>query len=397
MQSQDLWDNCGGNDSNTHETSTLSHSKKKETSSQNARQSKAEVYHLTENHDGLTLAGALRQLKNASWNEAKKWISKRQTQVNGNLCLDEARRVNDGDVVKLHAQPLAKPVETKDIRIAHLDEHLIVLEKPAGVTTVRHFNERKISTRRKQLQPTVEEMLPPLLAKILKLRWPPLPPKGMNRGKRHTNQTRGKQTPGHIHNAKKLPPELQVFPVHRLDRDTSGLMLFARTKFAEQKLVSMFRRHTIQRQYTAFCVGTIEPQEIRSMLVRDRGDGSRGSLREGEESDQPSAEAITHILKSDAIADEKYSKLLCKLETGRTHQIRIHLAEAGHPICGDKIYFKSADGTVTKDSSNAPRHALHSHSLEFTHPATGEHLKFHMPLPKDLVDWVKKVDPKPEQ
>lgn len=332
----------------------------------------------------MTLAAALRSVNaDLSWGQVKKWIARRHIQVNGNLCLDEARRVQSGDVVKYYSAALAKPVETRDVRIAHLDDHLLVVEKPAGLTTVRHFNERKLSTRRRQLQPTLEEMLPPLLAKILRLRWPPLPPRGMNRGKRHTNQARGREKPGHIHNSKKLPPELQVLPVHRLDRDTSGLMLFARTHVAEQRLISMFRRHTIQRLYTVICHGEIEPQTIESELVRDRGDGIRGS--KAEDSDEPGLPAVTHIVESDPIADGRFSKLTCKLETGRTHQIRIHLSEAGHAICGDKIY---------SDDSNCDgiaRQALHSHSLEFTHPITGEHLKFRMPLPKDLGDWLKRV------
>ncbi|MEZ6149285.1 MAG: hypothetical protein R3C09_04115 [Pirellulaceae bacterium] len=143
----------------------------------------ATVYHLGLRHAGLTLAAALKELvPGTSWSTAKGWIARRQVQVNGNLCLDEARRVNEKDVVKLWQQPLPRPVDTRDLRIAHIDEHLIVVEKPAGVTSVRHFAERKISTRRRQLQPTLEELLPPVLAKLQQLRWPPAP-LGMNKGK----------------------------------------------------------------------------------------------------------------------------------------------------------------------------------------------------------------------
>lgn len=358
------------------------------------------VYHLSDEHDGLTLAAALKSIGDASsWGQVKKWLAKRHVQVNGNLCLDEARRVTPKDVIKLWNEPLEKPVDATSIRIVHLDDHILVVEKPAGITSVRHFNERKISTRRRQLQPTLEELLPPVLAKMQHLRWPPLPPKGMNRGRMTTNLQRKKQ-PDNIHNAKKLPPELQVFAVHRLDRETSGLMLFARHRAAEQKLVGMFRRHTIQRRYVTYCSGKIEPQELRSQLVRDRGDGLRGSLPAdaSEETQQAALEAVSHILKSEPLihADSgaPYSRLILKLETGRTHQIRIHLSEAGHPVCGDTIYHQLASGTRIPDTSSAPRQALHSDHLEFTHPITGEHLKFTMPLPRDLSNWVKRVFPK---
>ncbi|MEM7474408.1 MAG: RluA family pseudouridine synthase [Planctomycetota bacterium] len=355
------------------------------------------VYHLRQEHDGQTLAAVLKELaEDASWGQVKKWIQRRQIQVNGNLCLDEARRVSSKDVVKWFAQSLSKPIEVADIRIAHLDDYLVVVEKPAGVTSVRHFHEQRISTRRRQLQPTLEELLPPVLAKMQRLRWPPLPPVGMNRGKRNTNQSRNERKPSHVQNSKKLPPELQIFPVHRLDRDTSGLMLFARTHAAEQKLVGMFRRHTVRRQYQAFCKGTVDPQQIRTWLIRDRGDGVRGSLDQDPSAEEQGAalEAITHILASEPIvpkSNQAYSQLTCRLETGRTHQIRIHLAELGHPICGDKIYHKLADGQVIEDASQAPRHALHSHLLEFTHPFSGEHLRFEMPLPADLKQWLKRL------
>ena len=367
-----------------------------------ANPQQATVYHLSSEHDGLTLAAALKAVTpDASWGEVKKWIRGRQIQVNGNLCLDDARRVSDKDVVKRWSEPREKPVEAGDLRIVHLDEWLLVVEKPAGITSVRHVQERRISTKRRQLQPTLEELLPRVLARVQKLRWPPLPPKGMNRGRNNTNFARGRQSSKQVHNAKKLPPELQVFPVHRLDRDTSGLMLFARQRLAEQRLVSMFRRHTIQRQYVAFCHGNVEEQRFESWLVRDRGDGKRGSildedrqrLEAGDQQDTPPTHhAVTHIVASKMITESPspVCKVRCKLETGRTHQIRIHLSESGHPLCGDKIYGQDDQPTLPVQ---APRQALHSDRLEFTHPFTGEHLRFQMALPKDLKSWLARLQP----
>lgn len=392
----------------------------------------ATVYHLSSEHEGQTIAAVLKALQeNATWGQVKKCVTGRHVQINGNLCVDEARRVTEKDVVKVFAEPLPKPVQARDIRIVYVDEHLLVVEKPAGVTSVRHAAERQFSTRRRQLQPTLEELIPPALAKKLHLRWPPLPPKGMNRG-RHSNNLQRRGSRKVIQNAKKLPPELQIFPVHRLDRDTSGLMVFARTRQMEQKLIVMFRRHKVQRDYVAFCHGAIKPQTIQSWLVRDRGDGLRGSLGESATDDEraEALEAITHIHQSEVVSpteshfnsntgpddsqseldaaflakhdasDAKspspeklpaISKLRLQLETGRTHQIRIHLSEAGHPICGDKIYGSPTGHPQNQSSLEPTRQALHSDSLSFTHPLTGEAHKFHMPLPQDLKHWLTKV------
>lgn len=378
----------------------------------------ATVYHLNSEHNGQTIAAVLKSLQeNATWGQVKKCVTGRHVQINGNLCVDEARRVTEKDVVKVFAEPLPKPIEARHIRIVHIDDHLVIVEKPAGITSVRHVAERQFSTRRRQLQPTLEELVPPALAKKLHLRWPPLPPKGMNRG-RHSNNMNRRGSRKVIQNAKKLPPELQIFPVHRLDRDTSGLMVFARSRQMEQKLIVMFRRHKVQREYVAFCVGEIKPQTIQSWLVRDRGDGQRGSLADSASDEERSEalEAVTHVRKSEVVsqlqnsdrqlesvanptdpkgsiglpsaASSAISKLRLQLETGRTHQIRIHLSEAGHPICGDKIY-----GAPLEHFTEPARQALHSESLTLTHPFTGETLKFHMPLPQDLKHWLAKLKP----
>jgi 23S rRNA pseudouridine1911/1915/1917 synthase len=86
-----------------------------------------------------------------------------------------------------------------------------------------------------------------------------------------------------------------------------------------------------------------------------------------------------------------YTVVECQLETGRTHQIRIHLSEAGHPLCGDKVYRGPYPGKPTSDESGAPRVALHAAELAFEHPITGETLKFVMPLPADLAAFVNRL------
>ena len=158
-------------------------------------------------------------LPGKSWSEIRRLLQGRRIMLNGNLCVDSRKRLGGKDVVKVLVQPLPAPVREQDVRIRHLDLHVIVVEKPAGTTSTRHDEERESSGRRRQLQPTLDEMLPRLIAKL-------------ERG-------RGKGGPR------------PVRAVHRLDRETSGLMVFARTAKAQKHLEHQFRRHTVQRRYLA--------------------------------------------------------------------------------------------------------------------------------------------------
>ncbi len=96
--------------------------------------------------------------------------------------------------------------------------------------------------------------------------------------------------------------------------------------------------------------------------------------------------AITHVKPIERIGD--YTLVECRLETGRTHQIRIHLAEAGHPVCGEKVYNRPLFGKPIEDNSGAPRLCLAAVELGFIHPVTGEPMNFEIPLPRDLMDFV---------
>ena len=102
---------------------------------------------------------------------------------------------------------------------------------------------------------------------------------------------------------------------------------------------------------------------------------------------QVGKEAITHVSIVERLTG--YTLIECRLETGRTHQIRIHLSEAGHPICGDRVYVKRFNATAFDDRSGAPRLALHATELGFAHPASGAALRWEMPLPPDLVKFVE--------
>lgn len=311
-----------------------------------------QIFRVAGDQAGAALAGALRQwLPQVSWNDVRRLIKSRHVTVSGNLCLDAGRRLQAGEVVKLLARPAAAVPTERDVRIRYVDEHLIVVEKPAGMTSIRHPEERRWPTRRRQLQPTLDEVLPRLAAAVKV---------------RGATEKRPRGIP------------VPVRPVHRLDRDTSGLMVFARTVRAERSLGEQFRQHTIERRYLALVLGSVGAQRIESYLTRDRGDGRRGSTPHP----QQGKHAVTHVTPVERL--NGYTLVECRLETGRTHQIRIHLSEAGHPVCGDKIYFSPYQGPPRHDRSGAQRLALHAGVLGFSHPLSGEALRFEMPLPADM-------------
>lgn len=157
--------------------------------------------------------------------------------------------------------------------------------------------------------------------------------------------------------------------VHRLDKPASGIVVITRTVDAQRILQSQFRAHTIHRSYLARVMGTVpwDRKTIVSRLVKDRGDGLKGTAPYGR---QGGKEATTHI--EVLHRGEKTSLLRCRLETGRTHQIRIHCAEAGHPIVGEAVYIRDHKGPWVKDN----RLLLHATELGFYHPVTEEMLRF---------------------
>jgi 23S rRNA pseudouridine1911/1915/1917 synthase len=288
-----------------------------------------------------------------SWSQARRMVEARRVKLDGEVCLDPARRLREGVVVEVLGKPATPPKQHELVAVRYLDEHVVVVEKPSGVATVRHPAERAWTARRKALHPTLEDLVPGLIARA-----------------------EGRRRKGPL-------PRLRA--VHRLDKDTSGLVVFARTVAAERGLGKQFKAHTVTRRYLAVVPGYLAPQRIATLLVRDRGDGRRGST------DLPAAgkEAVTLVEVVERLPG--YTVLGCRLETGRTHQIRIHLAERGHPVCGDKVYHIQRDGSVRPDASRAPRLALHAAELGFTHPATGNELHWTMPLPPDLEAFLARL------
>ncbi len=207
------------------------------------------------------------------------------------------------------------------IRILFEDDSLIVVDKPAGLLTMASESER---------EKTVYAAL----------------------------RSRA--------NAKR--PAEQIFIVHRLDREASGLLVFAKTIPAKEDLQSQFKDHSAGRQYIAVVEGRVTPDQftIQSYLAENAAFRVYSA-----KSEKAGKRAITHLRV--VKRTPRTSLLEVRLETGRKHQIRVHLAERGHPIVGDKMY-----GARVK----AGRLALHGTRLEFRHPQTGALMQFDSPPPK---------------
>ena len=188
--------------------------------------------------------------------------------------------------------------------------------------------------------------------------------------------------------------------VHRLDKDTSGVMIVAKNRVAYQSLVAQFKKRSVEKEYVALAWGNVTPDKgvIDRPVGRHRSDRKRMSSKYFS---SKSREALTEWaveerfkLESKAQAYPMVSLLRLRPRTGRTHQIRVHLADSGHPLVGDSVYGKKLNiaGRMLSDDSGVdsfPRHALHAERLTINHVRTGQRTQFVAPLPKDLTDLLR--------
>lgn len=332
-----------------------------------------------------TIAAVLKARLGLSWTRVRSLIVGRHVRIGGQVEADPTRRcrpglrvavaahVLDRDLVdrisareqrfSRDAKPKAKPepkaapkpkpkfdvtpkpvLPTFDVEIVYADDEIVIANKPAGLTTMRHKDEaEEFGAGKRFLPKTLADLLPGLLG----------------------------------------TPNRKLIAVHRIDRDTSGLVAFARTKTAAAHLIDQFRRHSAEREYLALTRGIPASQRIQSSLVRDRGDGRRGS-GEGEDAKR----AVTHVRVAERLGD--FAAVSCKLETGRTHQVRIHLGEAGTPLCGERVYDRPVNGEPVPDTSGAKRPMLHAGTLGVVHPETGESMTWSVPPSADFAGlWAK--------
>lgn len=161
--------------------------------------------------------------------------------------------------------------------------------------------------------------------------------------------------------------------VHRLDKETTGLIVVAKTDAAHLALARQFANKTAGRVYVAVVHGDLEQERLRieALIGRDPKNRKRMAV------DPKGKPAVTHVMRLARL--EKGTLVACKLETGRTHQIRVHLAAAGHPVVGDPVYGKREDA--------APAMMLHAARLSFVHPASGKRMEFTKAPPGDFEGW----------
>jgi 23S rRNA pseudouridine1911/1915/1917 synthase len=289
---------------------------------------------------GTTLAAFLRQRLGSSWNRAREHVATGKVFVDGACSTDAGMRLDAGQTIALRMNA-PRPRSTRPaVRIVHEDAHVVIIDKPAGVSSVP-YEERESGTA----------------MDLLREAW----------RRKYPDATR---VPLHV--------------VHRIDKATSGLLAFAKTKRAEIGLAAQLRRHSVDRAYLCVAHGTVRPGRIESRLVRDRGDGLRGSARHA----QQGKRAVTHVEVLEALAGASLCRV--RLETGKTHQIRIHLAEQGHPLVGETVYVRDylAAGHTPIPS---PRLLLHAATLGFDHPVTGQRVFVEAPLPPDFAQALERL------
>ena len=309
---------------------------------------------------GRPLDGVVRTLYGVSWGDARKWIASGKVRVDGEPVTDGLKYVRAGSRLSLtmNAPRMAKGLVLDDAAIVHVDAHVVVVNKPSGVSTIPFEGKTALrasgGTRGATSdRETLDELVRAWLSKRMK------------KGERDTR------------------PSLGV--VHRLDKETSGVLVFTRTWLAKESLAGQFRAHTVHRRYLAIAHGVVQPRTIRSQIVADRGDGLRGTLRNARGRGGEGQVAITHVEVVEAL--DGATLIACRLETGRTHQIRVHLSEAGHPIVGERVYVRG----YVPPQIPAPRLMLHAAELGFMHPQTNVEVRFERPPPADFQETLARL------
>lgn len=269
----------------------------------------------------------------------KALVSAGAVEVDGRQERDPARKMKGGEAVSV-AIPEARPSEAVGqdipIDIVFEDEHLLVVDKPAGLV----------------VHPAAGNLDGTLVNALL------------HHCAGRLSGIGGVARPG---------------IVHRIDKDTSGLLVVAKTDRAHAGLAAQFQKHTIGRRYQAVVSGLPTPPAGRIETHLDRSDGNRQKISVVQA--PRGRHAITHFRVVKPL--NKAALVECRLETGRTHQVRVHMAHIGHPLVGDPVYGQGRLADVCR-ALGFRRQALHAARLDFEHPITREILAFESPTPPDI-------------
>ena len=284
----------------------------------------------TVDQPGATLAAFVKARTGVPWSVAKRQIATGKVFVDGACATAVDLQLAAGQQVELRAGAPRPRDPMREGALVHDDAHVVVIDKPSGVSSVP-YEDRETGTA----------------MDLIRGAW-------RREGKPAT--------------------QIALHVVHRIDRATSGLLMFAKTKSAELGLAAQLRAHTVTRSYLCVAHGAVAGGRIESYLVRDRGDGLRGSTTRIDQGKR----AITHVDARESLRNATLCAV--RLETGKTHQIRIHLAEAGHPLVGEPVYIRDHRGPVIA----SPRLLLHAATLGFDHPVTGARIELSSPLPPEF-------------
>jgi 23S rRNA pseudouridine1911/1915/1917 synthase len=302
--------------------------------------------------DTLLVALLARSGVPASRSSIQHWIAHGRVLVDGRPAR-AAARVRTGCTLSVSPEPPPPSDAVADpsvsVCVMFEDEHLIVIDKPAGLV---------VHPARGHATGT---LVNGLLARG-----------SFDIAPTDARDPQGKQRPG---------------IVHRLDKDTSGVMVVARTEQAREGLKTLFATHTLDREYRAVVVGlardaTYDTQYGRHPTQRLRFTSNSGPRR-----------AVTHVQVLQSLGTGRASYVACRLETGRTHQIRVHLAERSRtPVLGDSLYGgRVRDPQIAAIASELGRQWLHAVLLGFRHPVSGKPMKFESPLPTDLEEALRRL------
>ncbi|HSR96951.1 MAG TPA: RluA family pseudouridine synthase [Kofleriaceae bacterium] len=289
---------------------------------------------------GATLAAFVKARAAVAWSVAKRHVAAGRVFVDGACATAIDLRLAVGQVVELRTGAPRPRDPAREGTLIYDDAHVVVIDKPSGVNSVP-YEDRETGTA----------------MDLVRGAW-------RRAGKPATS------VPLHV--------------VHRIDRATSGLLMFAKTKKAELGLAAQLRAHAMGRSYVCVAHGQVRSQRIESYLVRDRGDGLRGSTTRREQGKR----AVTHVEARQALIHATLCDV--QLETGKTHQIRIHLSEAGHPLVGEPVYLRDFAGPVL----TASRLMLHAATLGFEHPVNGARIELASPLPADFTAVLDRLVPR---
>jgi 23S rRNA pseudouridine1911/1915/1917 synthase len=339
--------------------------------------------------DRALVDAAVRSLFGLSWGRARELVKRGKITVDGQMVMSPTVRVRAGASIAIDLAARRRPAsdELSPEALVHVDAHVVVVEKPAGISTVPFDPEGMAASIGHRARPgekvTLDQRVRAALAR--------------------QERARGRGGP---------PPEIGV--VHRLDKETSGLVVFTRSWQAKKALSQAFRFHRVHRRYLALVHGVPKAGTLVSHFVEDRGDGLRGSVerRRGRNravGNEKTQRAVTHVevlehgvtqsprqsqhgrhtrqgqpSEGGASHGQPWALVACRLETGRTHQIRIHLSEAGHPLIGERVYVRDHAGPLIP----APRVMLHAAELGFEHPATGREMRWVSELPADMKEML---------